>query len=334
MRKKRLLILLLFSIAAFFIGFVFLHFGLEKLSSYLSKSVQIKANVLIVEGWLPENAIEKAYSEFKKNGYDYIITTGLRSNFGYYKLSKNGYLVFYSKDRFSSFSESRLHSIEIRAFSELEGSNSAHFNLFVNDSLVTEFLANWWKRDYLAAWEGKLMNIDSIMVQFDNDKFGEFGDRNLYVKELIIDNKISIPYQYNSIYDVSELDGKRRIINNFNSNAELARYWLYSMGIDSTIIKALPAKRTKLNRTLTSALAVRDWLRSSDLKVNGINIVSFGPHSRRTWLTYKKVLDKSYNIGIISLTDYSDSFSGKPRLVKTLREFLALVYYWFILIPY
>ena len=106
------------------------------------------------------------------------------------------------------------------------------------------------------------------------------------------------------------------------------------MGIDSSKIKALPGKKARVNRTLTSALAVRDWLGTSNPDVKGINIVSVGTHSRRTWMTYNRVLHKSYNIGIIALPDEKNSRSEISRFIKTVRETIAIIYYWFILIPY
>ena len=246
----------------------------------------------------------------------------------------NGYLIFYPGMRFSSNEEPGPHTIEISAYSELGGKNCAHFNVLVNDSLVSSFVADKKKRKYPVTWKGELTKIDSIMVQFDNDKVGEFGDRNLYVKEIIVDHKIHIPYLNSSAYDILIHGGKRRIRNNYNSFAELARNELLSMGMDSSIVLAVSANMVRINRTLTSALAVRDWLQRSDIRVEGINIISEGTHARRTWMTYNKVLDESYKIGIISLPEYNEFHTRKNRFLNTLRQTIAIVYYWFILIPY
>ena len=334
MRKKRLPIILICFIALLSLGYLIRKPALSHLSGFLSKSEKVNANVLIVEGWLPEYAVENAYNEFQKNGYDYIITTGLKLDVDYFKESMGGYLIFYPKDRLSLLSEPGPHVIEISAYSELEAPNCAHFNVFVNDSLVSNFYADVRKRKYLTNWAGKLTEIDSVMVQFDNDKVGDFGDRNLYVKEVIIDHKISIPYPYNTVYDIVLQHGLRRIYNNYNSNAELTRNRLLSLGIDSSEIKALPGKKARLNRTLTSALAVQDWLGKSNMDVKGINIVSVGTHYRRTWMTYNRVQHRYCKIGIIALPDNKNSRSGISRFIKTLRETIAIIYYWFILIPY
>jgi hypothetical protein len=304
-----------------------------ELSDLLSKTDKVNANILLVEGWLPPYAIEKAYEEFANNGYTHIITTGIKSP-DYYMMAMNGYLIFYPHRVISQDNEFQVHKIEVDASSELDNENSAMFSVYVNDSLFTNFSADKKKRRFAITWEGNLLNIDSIIVQFVNDGVGDYGDRNLFVKEIIIDNEIKIPYQNNSEYDISKLDGKRRIINNFTSYAQLAKKRLLTTDIDSSLVIAIPGKRVNVNRTLISALAVRDWLETSDIDIKGINIVSLGNHAERTFMTYNKILDKKYDIGIISIPDHRASYSRRYKVLRTLREAVGIIYYWFILLPY
>ena len=334
MKRKVLLIVLIAFISILTLGYIFLKPAFNYLSGYLSKSEQVKANVLIIEGWLPEYALEMAYKEFEKSKYEYVITTGLQYRKEYYMVSENGYLIFYLKNKFSEINDSGLHSIEIDAYSELEGDNRAHFNLYVNDSIIADFFVEKSKKRYRVEWEGNLRDIRTIYVQFTNDAVGDFGDRNLYVKEIIIDDKIKIPYQDNSEYDIGKLYGKNRTINNFNSSAQYAKNRLLSMGIDSSLLIAIPGNKVKINRTLSSALAFRDWLKTANIDIKGINIISMGTHTRRTWMTYNKILNEKYVIGIISLPDNIHNNSRLSKVLKTIRETLGIIYYWFILLPY
>jgi hypothetical protein len=334
MRKKRLLFVLFIFMSVFIIGYLFLKPSFNYLSGYLAKSEQVNANILIVEGWLPDYGLEMAYNESKKNSYDRIITTGIKSSTEYFRLAEDGYLIFYPRNRLSGISGTGPHSIEIDAYSELGGENRAHFNLYINDSLAGDFFAEKQKKRFKISWDGYLKEIDSIMVEFNNDFMGDFGDRNLFIKDIIIDRKITIPYLNNSEYDVAKLDGKRRFINNYFNNAELAKRKLIGLGIDSSLITSVSGGKARINRTLTSALAFRDWLKTKEIKVNGIKIISMGTHARRTWMTYNKILDEKYKIGIISLPDYKNSYSRKNRILKTIRETLGIIYYWLILIPY
>lgn len=330
-RKKKIFIVLLsFTILS---GIVFLPV-VYSLSDKLSETDRVNANILLVEGWLPPYALRMAFNEFKKNGYDRIITTGLKSTSDYFNVYTNGYLIFYTSEKHLTDSEIANHTIEIKAFSSLNGENRAHFNVLINDSIAGNFFADKKKRNYTIEWKGRLSGIDSVSVRFLNDMVGDFGDRNLFVKEVIFDHKISIPYQLNSIYIYSESDRTVKIKNDYVSYAQLAGNSLLAMGIDSALIVNIPGKKVSLNRTLTSALAFRDWLKTSDIEVKGINIVTLGTHAKRTWMIYNKILDKKYAIGIISLPDYKERHSRKYKVLKTLRETFGIIYYWFILLPY
>jgi len=328
--KKPLIIFLLFLFisVAIFIPVIY------SLSDRLSKTARVDANILLVEGWLPSYAIKMAYEEFQKHDYEYIVTTGLKHKRKYLMMAENGYLIFYTKDKFAIGNKTDSHLIEIDSYSELEEENSSHFNVWINDSMIADFYADRIKKKYSINWKGYLSDIDSVMVQFTNDDIGAFGDRNLYIKSIIVDNRIEIPYLLNSVYDIDKLDKERRSSNNMVSNTERTKNELISLGIDPNLIIAIPGNRAGINRTLASALAFRNWLKTNNLEIEGINIISLGAHGRRTWTTFNKVLDKSFKIGIISLPDYENQNSRKGTILKTLRETIGLIYYWIILIPY
>jgi hypothetical protein len=322
---------------ALFIGLivliVFVGIFNQSLSESLSRTSRVNADILLVEGWLPQYAIEMAYKEFKEHGYTQIVTTGLRTP-DFFMMSMNGYLVFHPKRLLAASSDISEHTIEVEAYGQLGGRNAALFKIFVNDTLLGNFEADKKKKKYLVKWKGDLASLDSVIVNFTNDKRGDFGDRNLFVKEIWIDHKTIIPSRNYSEYDIGALDGKDRIKNNFNSYAELARNSLLSMGIDSAKVIAIPGKNVAINRTLSSVLAFREWLKRSGLKSKGINVISLGAHARRTWMTYNKVLHDSYRVGIISLPDYNTNQLWRRRFLKTFRETVALAYYWLVLLPY
>jgi hypothetical protein len=335
MNKKIFRILAIAILSVFSISYLLLKPAFTYLSGYLSKSAQVKADILVVEGWLPHYALEMAYNEYQKSKYEYIVTTGTRYTPPYYKISDNGYLIFYTHDLLTGMNEKGSHSIVIKAYSDMEGENRAHFNFYINDSLTASFYAEKHKKGYSFTWKGCLKNIDSVMVQYDNDIYEPPLDRNLSVSEICFDNKVTVPYLFHSEYDMLKLDGKLRFKNNLTTTAQMARSKLIKMGMDSTRIIAVSADKAGINRTLTSALEFRKWLASRGEDINGINIISLGPHGRRTWMTYNKILNERYRIGIISIPEDSDmNLTGKKKAFKTLRETLGIIYYWFILIPY
>lgn len=300
----------------------------RKISRFLSKSEKVDANILVLEGWLSYSDLEAARNEFISGKYDYIFITGLKSSTEYYNVYSHGYLIFYT----SRYDPGNVTMVDVIARSELEGDNAAHFNLWINDSLVAGFTAGKHRRKYSSGWDGS--HVDSVMIQFDNDAVGEFGDRNLFVKGITLNRNISIPFLNNSIYDISGLDNKNRIINNMTSNSGLTARRLLAMGVDSSRVIAIAGRKVRINRTLTSALALKDWLSKADIGVKGINIISSGTHSRRTWMTFDRVLDTPVKVGILALEDRKHTGPDGIGYLKTLRELVAYMYYSLILIPY
>jgi hypothetical protein len=315
-------------------GFLSIHHVFKYLSGYLAKSTQVNANILLIEGWLPDYALRLADEEFKKNGYDYMVTTGIKSTTDYYILPHNGYLVFNTRDRFNALSGYGQHSIDIDAVSDQRGDEKAHFNLYINDTLLTDFFVDKKIKKYKVNWVGNPHKVDSVLIQFTNAGTEELNNRNLYVKDIIFDHKTKIRYQNNTEYDIGQLDGKERVINKYDSYAVYARKRLIAMGVDSSLVIATPGKRTKINRTLTSALAFRNWLDTTRTKVTGVNIFTVGTHARRTWMTYDKILKGKYQVGVISIPDYINNNSKENKVLKTIRETMGILYYWIILIPY
>ena len=331
--KKIYRISILFFFVAFVIFFI-LNPIYKYLKYYLAESEPVNANILVIEGWMPNYALDQAVKEIHRHAYQRVITTGLKYSKKYFNLSEDGYLVFYTKKEKQLSQPAGNHLFEIDAAGSLNGKFSAHFNFYINDSLIADFTADKKKRKYSVRWNGSLSSVDSVMVQFTNDYTDKNHDINLLVKDIIIDKKTVIPYMFNSEYDMYKLDGKKRMKNNYSSLAELARNRLLAKGVDSSLVIAVPGQKTIINRTLKSALAFRNWLRSSKPDVTGINIMSMGTHARRTWMIYEKILNKKYNIGIISVPDNNYNHSSIRKFFKTVRESAGIIYYWFVLIFY
>jgi hypothetical protein len=323
------------AIGIIFISLLFLLLLLFILYSYISNFLSVtektEANTLLVEGWLPQSAMSKAYIEFQSNPYSNIITTGLDAP-DYFPVVMNGFLVFYIKPFQSLLNNGVHHYLEVNVYSEKGGEHCAHFNFFVNDSLISGFCANKRKRKYGINYTRSLKDVDSIMINFDNDAMGDFGDHNLYVKEIIIDSNVVISYKNHSVYNRTARGWEKRIINNYCTFADLARNRLIEMGVDSNKVISVPGSNSHLNRTLSSAIAVRKWLQVSKYNIEGINIVSTGTHSRRTWMTYNRILN-TYKIGIISFPDDHPFRTSIEEKLNTLKEILGILYYRLILIP-
>jgi hypothetical protein len=298
---------------------------------FLSKTERVNANLLIVEGWLPSYSVDLVNKEFRDSDYDMIITSGVKSsNLDYCTVGSLGTLIFYPHFDPGSKYKKENHHIEIIAHSGMGGRYKAHFNFCINDSLAADFTAGKQKRKYGLNWYGSLGDIDSLSIEFDNDLVDEHGDRDLFIKEIVIDNEIHIPYQFNSVYEILTVDGKKRILNNVNSNSDIVRNELITSGIDPSLIVSVSADKVIINRTLSSALATRNLLGKMDLRIRGINVMSLGVHSRRTYMTYEKVLGKSYTIGIVSIPQNNKNKSKTGEIFEIIYEIIGIIYYQII----
>ncbi len=90
-------------------------------------------------------------------------------------------------------------------------------------------------------------------------------------------------------------------LSQYKNFAELAAATLLTLGFDSDKIIAVQTPNVHINRTNTSAVALREWIANSDLKVESINIYTFDVHSRRNWQSFKQTLAPDINVGVIVL---------------------------------
>jgi len=335
-KNKKLLIYILLAFPSILAALVLCIFIFqERLAETLAKTKKTKADIMVFEAWVSESLVNVVSDEFNTEDYKLIVVTGIESGeLNFCQIPMNGYLIFYPDPSLMNDKEIRNHNIDITVHSEMGGKYSCHFNFFVNDTLLSEFIADDEERKYSLIWNGALKDIDSLMVHFDDDYLDEGGDKNLYVKEITINDKINIQYKYNSVYDIGRIGGTNRFINNYNSESELSRIHLMKSGIDPSLIIAITGKSSRINRTLKSALAFRRWLSNYNGNVKSINIISDGIHSRRTMITYKSILKKDIEIGIISLSEPAKEGFPKHRFMEILNETIKLVYYRIILMPY
>lgn len=89
-------------------------------------------------------------------------------------------------------------------------------------------------------------------------------------------------------------------LSQYKSTAELAAATLIALGFDNDKLVAIPADDVVRNRTAASAIALREWIAQSGLKIKSINLYSSDVHSRRSWLTFRQVLAPQIQVGVIA----------------------------------
>ena len=113
--------------------------------------------------------------------------------------------------------------------------------------------------------------------------------------------------------------------------AELAAASLLKMGVPEDRVKALPCPRVKKDRTRESALEVQRWL-SENPKIVRLRLMTLGPHARRSYLIYRKILPSIYGLGVTSVTNeqyHPDTWWRTSAGVREIMsEGVAYLYAW------
>jgi hypothetical protein len=76
---------------------------------------------------------------------------------------------------------------------------------------------------------------------------------------------------------------------------------LKSLGFSPDLMQAVPAHIKYRNRTYESALALKKTIEENHLPVTSFNLVTLGPHARRSRMLFEKAFAGKVRVGIISV---------------------------------
>lgn len=121
----------------------------------------------------------------------------------------------------------------------------------------------------------------------------------------------------------------------YHDYAELTLENIRKQGYTDNNIIAVPVKLVRKDRTYTSALAVKTWLKQHNLHPVALNIYTSGAHARRTRLLYRKAFGEKTDIGIVALENpdynpehwYTSSNGVRVVLGETIAYLYALLFF-------
>ena len=87
----------------------------------------------------------------------------------------------------------------------------------------------------------------------------------------------------------------------FKTYAALGAASLVKMGLDPNVVEVAPAPGVRHDRTYASALALKRWLQERHVSLAQLNVITMGPHARRTRLLYSKAFGPETTVGIMSV---------------------------------
>ena len=119
-------------------------------------------------------------------------------------------------------------------------------------------------------------------------------------------------------------------LSRHRTGAEFAAAKLQELGLSKDRIVAVPSAGSARDRTYTSALAVKKWLRNSNLSARSVNVFSMAAHARRTRLLFQRALGQEFEVGVFAFPDASydpDRWWANSEGVRdVLSEAIAYVY--------
>jgi len=89
-------------------------------------------------------------------------------------------------------------------------------------------------------------------------------------------------------------------LSEYRTYAELGAATLLKLGMPTNAVQAVPAPRVNRDRTYASAVTLRQWFADHGMTPDKINLMSGGPHARRSRLLFQKAFGSGVTIGVIA----------------------------------
>jgi uncharacterized SAM-binding protein YcdF (DUF218 family) len=97
------------------------------------------------------------------------------------------------------------------------------------------------------------------------------------------------------------VEGIGGYVNDYSTAASIGAGLLRKAGVPEEMVQMVPSRVSGRDRTYSSALALKDWFHEHKISVGAINVMTEGPHARRTRLLFQMAFGKEVAIGIISV---------------------------------
>jgi uncharacterized SAM-binding protein YcdF (DUF218 family) len=92
-------------------------------------------------------------------------------------------------------------------------------------------------------------------------------------------------------------------LSEYTNYAHLGAATLVKLGMSTNDVQAVPTGFTRRDRTYATALSLKAWWREHDLAPTKVNLITGGPHARRSRLLFEKALGQGITVGVIAIPD-------------------------------
>jgi hypothetical protein len=85
----------------------------------------------------------------------------------------------------------------------------------------------------------------------------------------------------------------------YHTDAELGAALLVKMGLSSNVVQAVPAPDVRRDRTYACAASLSRWFRDHQFTPTNVNLITEGPHARRSRMLFQRALGKPIKVGTL-----------------------------------
>ena len=312
--------------------------------SFLSLHRPANSHILLVEGWIPSKALEQVADLYKKGTYEKVIVTGIdfKKTQNIAKDTqcfpcKNNRFNIYKNGVFQLVTDSLslpgdTIKVQITAYGRSADGYYPHFTLFMNESIAGNSFVNEQSQVYLFNILNDKKPVRKVSIRYNNDAYTLLEDRNLYIGSVqIADKRFDCTNGTFVFYPYGETDKPNSLIT-FNSPVEAGAYYLNILGIPDSVLISVPGIYAGRNKTKYSAIAFDKWAQVHMKDLESIDICTSGIHARRTYHTYKQILNKDIHLGIYRMEDKTiseknwwKSTHGRTSVINEFFSYIAVL---------
>jgi hypothetical protein len=106
---------------------------------------------------------------------------------------------------------------------------------------------------------------------------------------------------YTAVYVIGGPIERGAPMSEYGNYAQLGAVTLTRLGLPTNTLHAAPAPFVRADRTYAAAMALRRWFEEHGGAPAKMNVISIGPHARRSRLLFTYAFGRQTQVGIISL---------------------------------